>query len=211
MVVRKNPVTVQMRLVGALKCMRRLSSEVWKIKVEDISSTTIDFLDVNLYVPNPRSGQLGLRWSLHRKVTSQRVFLHHASFHAPSVHRSWPIAEMERVGRRSSSYRFFLKDRAEHVRLFRDSFLHPDICSVCAVFAPHKHQHQKVVKQGRTTRLVLPYHPALTGLGGVLAREFDRWSGILLHFDLGNVTIAWSNACKNVVQICTTHKDGMVG
>ena len=208
MVVEKKPAGHHEGVVGLLAAMRKLGGTIYELKVEEVSETSVSFLDVNLIIPDQFSSRPELQWSLHRKVTNQKVALHHASFHSTSIHRAWPLAEISRVIKRCSSYAIFLRERATHIRFFRESFLHPELIKQCAKVTPYTNSSEKK-PHNRTTWIVLPYHPVLHLVTRTLKSLSEEWTNILGHFNLGDVSVSWRNSARSVMQLTNAHNKSL--
>ena len=62
--------------------------------------------------------------------------MHHSSVHAPSVHKSWPLAEIARMSRRSVYKHDFEIFRQIKISRFRSHFRSEDFISKCLSWAP---------------------------------------------------------------------------
>eukprot|EP00973_Karenia_brevis_P076955 10686507-Karenia_brevis.AAC.1 len=80
------------------------AAPVYKVSLDEIKSSQIEYLDVCIYKPADFAIRKKLETKLYRKPTAQKILLHPSSCHVESVHRSWPGAEILRIGSLSSSY-----------------------------------------------------------------------------------------------------------
>jgi hypothetical protein len=100
------------RIIEMVSKLRGLCDGVYKLKVESMSSSSCIFLDVSvLALPNGR-----FSYTLYRKVTSQRVYLHNDAFHHYNTHAAWPVAEVGRIFRRCLRFSDFLAQREAFVQ-----------------------------------------------------------------------------------------------
>ena len=130
MVVGRKPSSHKNSLAGLMRILRKCCGGTYALKVEDISSSSVNFLDVNLMIPADFSVCPKLQWSLHRKATTQKVALHDSSFHDSRVHVSWPLAEMKRVAKRCSSYNVvYFVSRCVYFISFYSILLFRFVCS----------------------------------------------------------------------------------
>ncbi len=109
------------------------------------------------------------------KPTARHLPLHHDSLHHPSVHISWPQAEMLRLYKPSSLCYDFERARDLKVARWAHDFTHDRMLQQRSERQP---SHKKVTQaaQHRTVRLIMPYHPGLKGLCVALKVIFDSWS-----------------------------------
>jgi len=77
-----------------------------------------------------------LRLHMHMP-TGQKVLLTQTSMHNPSVHASWPIAEMKRIYDRSSIFSNFVKARNTLLKQFEFTFMDPRIVDLARQWSPH--------------------------------------------------------------------------
>lgn len=177
---------------------------VYQIELESISSVGLPFLDVFVFF---RSGALA--YSLHRKVTCQRVYLHSDSFHHPSVHRAWPIAEISRIFRRCSGGVDFRTHRGLFCKYMHRDFLSRSLINACATCTPLKRLRGPGTCL-KTLWLVVQYHPALRVIESVARQLSLAFKAELESFGFGSIRVSWSKGAKNLTALVQAHNQ-MVG
>ena len=92
-------------IIGGNKETRRLfmnefkkHSRCFKLDIETVSDTGVNMLDVWVEKESPRC-RSKLVIDMYEKPTSIKRYLAATSMHAPSVHRSWPRAQVARIRR----------------------------------------------------------------------------------------------------------------
>lgn len=185
--------------------MRR-AAPIYKVSLDEIKSNQIAYLDACIYKPKDFAIRRRLETRLYRKPTAQKILLHPSSCHVESVHRSWPAAEVLRIGSLSSSYAQFLADRREFVKKLDEGFFPKAFTSQIGKIDPFLTQRKPSRAPLDCCWLVIPYHPGLM-LGRLtksLAELHQRWS-TLIRLPIPEVRISWSSSHKNLLQICKSY------
>ena len=116
-----------------LALLRRWASPQFSIQLDASSPVSVQMLDMHLHKIRcgPSSPDCRIAWRPYVKPTSRHLPLHHHSFHHSSVHKSWALAEMLRMFRRSS--RLFEFERARELKLQRWAyfFMHKSLLDAC--------------------------------------------------------------------------------
>ena len=102
-------------------------------------------------------------WRPYIEPTTRHIPLRHHNSHAPSVHRSWPIAEIVRMRSLSlhdSDFEYF---KSLEIQRFRQFNLSPQVVEMCAAWVPPIHstiasKFSIARSRPRVFRVVLPYH-----------------------------------------------------
>ena len=164
----------------ALKIKERLSSLSKEFKLKMITvSRAVDFLDLSL------SFDLNgfLTYNVFIKESRIGRPLCVTSMHHPSVHLSWPVAEVRRLRARCLSHvssNFAIASFKE--KLNRESINHPALLADSVVA-----RRSVVITENKVfRRIVLPYHPSLCGLVPICARHL--------------IDISWSNGGTHYVR-----------
>ena len=119
--------------------------------------------------------------AIHVKPTSQAVPLCHTSWHQPSIHLSWPISRCIHYYKcctSKDSYRHALANLISRISSSDPS--HPSLADLHTNFA-----HGTLIRRGsgngkranggrssKCTRVILPWHPGLSCLNGILRDQF---------------------------------------
>ena len=153
---------------------RRLSAGIWKLKVEAVRSTAIPFLDLEVFVVRSTSASPTLAWRPYSKPTKAFIPLNADSAHPRKVH-IWPVAEVSRLARNSSSASIF---REAHLRFVRD-LIDTGINGYIIARVINLHDSWRLLckskagvkDSGSTLTCVLSFHPVLAF--AKLAEVFD--------------------------------------
>ena len=135
--------------------IRRRVSGIWKIEVEQLSRTSVSFLDLEIFVTS--SGTLG--WRSYSKPSKVFVPLHSESAHHPRVH-FWPVAEIGRIASNSSSLKEFSVACTNYVDKLICAQLDGDVIAN-AIAKSHVWpicRPTLKTKSGHIIALVLPFH-----------------------------------------------------
>ena len=107
------------------------------------------------------------------------------SHHHPSVHFSWPVAEIIRCAKRSSNYLVFIEGRNRLLRRFQASNVHSGALER-ARSLPYQfirlRNHARKAESGFVFRLILPFHGNLR-IGNVIhfmSNLASRWNIVLV-------------------------------
>ena len=130
-----------------------------------------------------------LDWRPFVKPTARHIPLTSSSSHAPAVHLSWPLAEIHRMFRLSLHHDDFEHFRKCKLDRYRQFHLDDKVVSACASWMPRipstiACQSAPVCNSNTNDtyilRVVLPFHPALTGgLRGALCNISETWNILL--------------------------------
>ena len=85
---------------------RNRIKDVWKVKVEVVTQTSLDFLDLQIFVAKNHIGQQVLMHKPYSRPTKVFCPLCTDSAHMRSVH-AWPVSEVRRLAMNSSSPAIF--------------------------------------------------------------------------------------------------------
>lgn len=166
---------------------------------------SISMLDVRFY-KGPRFQTTGcLDYSPYIKESARHVPLSGLSCHPPSVHDSWPraeIARMHRLAYHKSSFEFFI---AWKIKRFRSFFMHERRIRSCLDWKPTRRTSGKT-GAGCMVRAFLPWHPALVGISSKLKKLAEAWNEELLFCSSGSFSpslqVAYSLAGKPLHAVC---------
>ncbi len=180
------------------------------VGIEQFSLVGVPFLDLMVY-KHPSDGPGRLRHCAYIKPTARHVPLASSSYHHPAIHRSWPVAEIQRMARRCdgiSSRRNFQQAKLDRFKWF---LLDPSVLEACKAWKARTGslvaQHaRKVVDPEllpKTCRLVLPYRKELCSLPGELQLLWKQWQASFtgetgLTLDL---RISWSKGGSPLASI----------
>ena len=144
-------------------------------------------MDFCVYKSDPeKAGRL--RHRVHVKPSARHVPLSSSSYHPRAIHKAWPVAEMQRMARRSDEW--FLLDPAI---LERCGAWRARIGSRTAQLADSK---AKICVPSRVCRLILPYRKELASLPSELLSLWRQWQAHVQGesgrtFDM---KVSWSRA-----------------
>ena len=131
------------------------------------------------------------------------------SAHTPSVHRSWPIAEIRRIARRSSSEVAFENAKSHLCSKWRSGFLntgsvHP-FQSINFSAARGLKPKARAVETSRVIWLVLPYFPCWANniLRKRVCELVSKWHQDIAPILRSNWTIriSWKNQNRNLLDV----------
>ncbi len=179
----------------------QLASKYCVVSLETFSLVGVSFLDFSIFKSNPN----GLGVLMHRpfiKKTARHIALGSDSYHPRSVHESWPVAEMLRMTRRSSSNELAEQWRGIKLARFIHFRLAPHVILKCAEWRAREPSQLAREWLGpssqdkRTTvRAIIPFRRGLESLAtelsglGEVWRPWLRWeTGIDFSFK-----ISWSS------------------
>ena len=138
------------------------------------------------------------------KPSARHVPLSSWSYHPEAVHRSWPVAEMVRMTRRSSTGNAGIRWREIKLLKFRRFFLKRCILSACAgwrarsgsVCAKQHLMQGRATEQPKIVRLILPFRRELRGLPSELRNLTKSWiDSLVIDTALRPVIqVSWSRA-----------------
>jgi len=172
--------------------LMRKHSGVFKLKCDEVSKVKVCMLDIALFkgssnVPAP------LKHCIHLKPSSHWRPLSMESMHPPSVHRSWPIAQMVRIRSLCSSKSM----RAQHL----ESFLYRLKEAGSCWYACKSRTPTNRVDKRSHRYLVLPFSFPLKSVAGLLTRSLEevRAKWVCHDSNLPITRIAWSLGAKHLI------------
>ena len=183
----------------------------FKIKVESVSSASVEFLDIRL-IKGEGWKQCGiLDFEVYRKTTSQWLPLSQTSMHNPFVHMCWPAALSKRNKMHCSSKRV-----ARHVLCnFYD-----ELCIGGNEGGASYAQVHTIPKRPQffgssdVSRLILPYDFVWEAarIPRVLAGVNSRWGSMQDHPVCYSVPLRWTLGGQHLVKVIkafnnVVHKD----
>jgi hypothetical protein len=159
--------------------MNRLAAGCWKIEVESISQFSAKMLDCMIY-KGPSFERSGfLDFCPYIKKTARHIPLCSRSNHPPAVHRSWPVSEIRRMKLLSLHRSVFEHFKFAKIARFTRFFMDPVTLRKCELWRGPIGKSTKSPTRdkgaGRVCRLIVPWHPALGGLGIKLRVLFEEW------------------------------------
>ena len=169
---------------------------MYSLEVESIEYDSTNFLDFNIrWDP-----QNGISYWPYRKATSQHRPLSAASGHTPATHQTWPVGELKRLARRSSSSVFFEKAKEGFIQKMQYFFAHESVISRLQSTNPFTFRPQRLPKE-REVWLVLPYHPVIcmSGFGKSLGILTERWKHVLAELRQPTVRLGWKNHAQCIL------------
>jgi len=188
----------------------------FEVTLDGASDLSVVMLDVEFYKGDGWSSTGVIDYRPYVKPTSQGLVLNHTSDHTPSIHLNWPMGEVKRFWRNSSSVQSFLHVRDRLVmRLKR--YNHPkNVIEAVKSFNPiSRLQFTRATstllaqaadakrREPEKVWLVLPYHDVWLH-GGVagLIRSLNEdclmqelLAALEVHFKVG---VAWKLASKPI-------------
>ena len=160
----------RLALINHRKCFSR----VWSLKVECISDTECQFLDLHISKGNQwrSTGHLDVR--IFHKASSQHQVLAASSLHAPHIHKTWLRGMVTRAYRLCSSKKAALHEVLHLKRMVgaRMGINYAELMIPRSPPAP-SHYHQF---DGFTSRVILPFyrHWQFGSLAAVVRRTVDE-------------------------------------
>ena len=179
-------------------------SRFFKLKVESVNAASAIMLDLVVQKGARFKASGCLDISIHTKITAQGAALSSSSRHVPSIHTSWPLSRLVHF-QSVCSCRSSFRDAA--LRLLQKLTLsdsnHPvlETLSACIVHGtPASGSSFARLPLTRCSRLILPYHLALSGLPKRLI-ALDRFFEEAGFSEL-RVRISWGLSGKSIHRIC---------
>ena len=171
------------------------------IELEAVSQVSVPMLDMTIRKvrKSPTDDFCTLTWRPYVKATALHLPLHHDSLHCPSIHVAWPLAEVQRLYRRSSLMCDFERARDQKLARWSRFFLHPHMLEQCRRWSPACGPLQAKAEQPCTVkvvRLILPFNPALRSLRARVAELCKAWNARMArtsNFSI-NVVLSWRSA-----------------
>lgn len=192
------------------ECLIPKAAMAYKVEVESYSLESINMLDMTLYKLRSETG-VRLAWRPFVKPSALHVPLSSTSMLANSIHKSWPVAEISRMYRRSLSKEHFEAARARMIAGFRGFFLSGAIRRCEQWQAPCRSSIATEPARGaappsKIVRLILPFSPRLRGLPTKLLRLHEQWNITFeqLSFSFSCSTV-WCKGGKSLLEIARNH------
>ena len=153
----------------------RQKAGCFKVKFEAVSNEEMAVLDVEFYK--------GCRWHhsgildhrLFSKTTSQWTPLQPSSFHNPSIHKSWPLAQIERIRKKHSNN----AEAKLAIQAFKDRYEHATGVTFPSVTTPAPRTNENT---GCLPRFTLPFRAEWLE-AGIRSIAESAWyeSGVTKH------------------------------
>lgn len=185
---------------------RELTAADYVVEVDKMSWWEINMLD-DTFFKGPRfkaTGFLDVRPFL--KPTDQKLPLSSVSFHSPSVHWSWPRAEILRIRGRASSPNSFYSAKHQMISWLSRHGVDPAVVERAAKvnFESPPLSVARVPEYGTTFWLRLPYHRLVhsSGIRRILRDTLEKWRpvvGSLLGSCGFTVRVAWLQSGPNML------------
>jgi hypothetical protein len=179
----------------------QLASKYCVVSLESFSLVGVPFLDFFIF----KSSSSGHGVLMHRpfiKKTARHIALGSDSYHPRSVHESWPVAEMLRMTRRSSSIQLAEEWRAIKLARFVHFRLAPHVLLKCASWRARlpsqiaREWLKPLSEDGKTTiRAIIPFRRGLDSLAMELRHLSEVWRP-WLRMETGldfSFKISWSS------------------
>jgi hypothetical protein len=175
--------------------MKRRASSLWQVILESSSPSHAVVLDIYFYLDGSR-----VVYRPYTKPTSCHVPLHASSSHPWTIHKMWPVTEVQRIFHRSECLHDFRFFRSILVEKFT-RFLFPDnIVQSCRDWSPPLIKINKPALQHKTLRFVVSYHPLLSSclLGEVINDCAAVWASTLkiVNWELPRFQVSWCNELR---------------
>lgn len=178
---------------------------VFKLKLEEINESSVDFLDVTLF-KGPRwrrSSHLDVRPFF--KPSQRGAILSSCSSHPYSVHKSWPLCRFLDYEALSSSPHYAIAAKRVFLnKMRRQDPSHPALPVLLAALVPSC--HSRTVSSQLGSWIVLPYHPALVPLQSVVHSIGKHWNHLATTYCRSSLSlyvprISWSHGNKYLMQL----------
>ena len=188
------------RMRDFVRKLRTLLNDVWKIKVEDVSGSSVSMLDVEVF-KQVWNDEVSLGWKPFTKPTKMFLPLSCDSAHAPGV-RNWPVAQIERLFSNSCAVSVFLEPAINYIlgliaARYDGAVVAKCIekASLCASGAP-KRPTSHIHKVPRRFVFVSGYHPCFRFVVPKVLSLVSKLYSSELKFLFGDSTLscAWSNS-----------------
>jgi hypothetical protein len=188
--------------------IREVASSYCVVGRDLFSLVSVPFLDLTVFKTAPERESSLLSWRPYIKPTARHVPLSTESLHPPSVHRSWPKAEMLRMTRRSATSAMAVSWRSHKLQRFQHFMLSPSVLQDCRTWRARsgaevaKHWCSKPSLSTKV-RLVLPFRAELSSLPAELRHLAKLWRGQLL-FETGldvEPCVCWSKAGASLLDL----------
>ena len=169
----------------------------WLIKIEDCNPNGVPMLDV--FVSRNASSRSSVpHWAPYRKPTAISVPLSHLSAHPYSVHRSWPLGEIRRVGILSSTSGAVKFAKQQLLDRWREFGMPASILEAASSEKPSNRNRSEKVSR-RIIWIVLDHHPVLSvcKIKSCIDEVCDTFRSIIEpEFELPLFQIAWKGSLK---------------
>jgi hypothetical protein len=157
------------------------ASKFCEVTVDSFSLIAANFLDFS--VRKPKAGSGVVSFQPYVKSTARHIPLGSDSYHSWSTHRSWPLAECQRMFRRSSSQAIGRAWQESKVNHFRRFMLDPEVVLKCSRWRPtpkseigQKFLLDRARECAKTIWLILPFRKELRKLQSSLSRLTLEWA-----------------------------------
>ena len=142
----------------------------------------VPFLDLFVFKSNPDGSSL-IRWRPFAKPSARRIPLSNDSYHAESVHRSWPVAEMMRMSRRSCDEKTARHWQLLKLNRFQEFLLRPSVLDLCRRWRARLSSQVALSfvaaaapkESVKVTRIVVPFRRELVRLPAKLKALWALW------------------------------------
>jgi len=168
-----------------VNALSQLAAPVYILERESFSLVSVNMLGMNIYKFVDDQGIWRLGWYPFVKPTTRHVPLGPLSLHPPSVHQSWPLAEIDRMRRRSFTSQHFEAARFGKISRFASCFLSQSVVNACRDWQPRvpssiaasalRHGSGQNPNRTGIVRLALPFSLKVRGVGAMLRRLEARW------------------------------------
>jgi len=180
----------------------------WRVSIDRLSDFGVPMLDTYLYVGPGFTISRRLDVSPFIKPTAVHIPLSWCSAHPGHTHEAWPLAEVKRIRRLSRSDAVFNYFRAKLLARWRRFFMKPSTLCKCAAWpaCPSTQKHRPLSSDD-CFRLVIRFHPGLTGLSGRLNRMCVGWQEVLRPLNGGSkfsavaIQVSFSKADRQLFAI----------
>ena len=189
---RDDAIVVSTSLAGLLDFWEALTIKAkpdWTLELESHSRREAAMLDVWIFKHCVGNGRYVLRHRPYVKPTARHIPLDQRSWHPHTVHRSWPLAELQRHHRNSMMRKDFDQIKATFLHKLQTHFIEPQIIQKCVAWQPRF----SVGIDSRVERvwLVLPYHPLIVQAIKSELRVFQAKWGPAFFASLGIEGRSW--------------------
>ena len=175
----------------------------------DQRGPTANYLDTHIYKDENYEISRRFSYTLYKKATNQRTYLHYSSGHAVHTHINWPLGEIRRIKARCMHKKDYEKGKREFIAALQSTFAPTHIIKKAQLFEPMAKEIRAVFsqmdesqiemepeeKQICKIRWVLPFHPTIARLpiARITNQIAEKWLGTNLKVD-----ICWKNQYENL-------------
>jgi len=186
------------RSMSFINQLVRRASPVYVLEVEPLQHFSCNMLDVTIYQNNDK-----IEFKPYIKPTSQKRPLSSASWHAPSVHMSWPLAELQRLARRASTHNHFIYAKKRFILYLKKFMINGNIIKKVEEHDPYSYKKQKYKPQSSNPiRCIVAYHPCIHKVLNRSIHEIkERWKSQMEPMFL-DLCISYKNYGKSIATHC---------